>query len=570
MVKQTKSIAKNTTEKEFKIIQAFDAIVRAAHNSFGNDDEDEKKDIPKKDLGFDGRQMKKVEDEMDFLTAKLSLTKMQVLILGMLIDRDGALASANMAHYLGMSNLEFLANQSELDDLIARRLVRNFVDRNERSAYLIRAEVMKSYLNNQVYKAENYKNLSLPDFLNTFDRLMGLSLDDAITNAELEQEITLLLNNNRELFLCKPILGFKYPEQLFFLICAWKYAYYNDKEVELFEVFQLVNQLKLGRMQNELKNKRSPLLKDKLLEEGGRDSKMRVRGVYSVSSEYRDRLKTELNLDFDDDDKCSDLKSFKDIKEKKLYFNPDEEKYLSELKSLMDHEKFQDIQRRLSEYGMRKGFACLFYGAPGTGKTESVLQLARMSGRDIMEVNITDIKSKWVGDSEKNIKDIFNRYRFLCEKSDRCPILLFNEADAVFGVRNENVRRSVDHMENAIQNIILEEMEKLDGILIATTNMATNLDKAFERRFLYKIEFTKPDLEARAHIWSDMIPELSEGDANVLAGKYSFSGGQIENIARKQIVNRILRNEDITLNRLQSYCDSETISDTRRTVVGFK
>ena len=105
-----------------------------------------------------------------------------------------------------------------------------------------------------------------------------------------------------------------------------------------------------------------------------------------------------------------------------------------------------------------------------------------------MQVNISEIKSMWVGESEKNIKQVFDNYRAMVNDSQTTPILLFNEADAIIGKRQEGTLRSVDKMENSIQNIILQEMEMLDGILIATTNLAQNMDKAFERRFLYKIK----------------------------------------------------------------------------------
>ena len=90
----------------------------------------------------------------------------------------------------------------------------------------------------------------------------------------------------------------------------------------------------------------------------------------------------------------------------------------------------------------------------------------------------------WYGESEKIVKGIFTRYKRMCKRSSVKPILLFNEADAILSKRhNMDGGRSTDQTENTIQNIILEEMEKLDGILIATTNLADNLDKAFERRF---------------------------------------------------------------------------------------
>ena len=94
----------------------------------------------------------------------------------------------------------------------------------------------------------------------------------------------------------------------------------------------------------------------------------------------------------------------------------------------------------MQQRGFRQGFTCLFHGGPGTGKTETVYQLARATGRSIMTVDVPSIKSKWVGDSEKNIKALFDRYRSLVQRADKAPILLFNEADAIIGIRRPALR----------------------------------------------------------------------------------------------------------------------------------
>lgn len=143
--------------------------------------------------------------------------------------------------------------------------------------------------------------------------------------------------------------------------------------------------------------------------------------------------------------------------------------------------------------------------------------------------------------AKKNIKAAFDRYRAYARQSNPAPILLFNEADAVLGIRQEGASQAVEKMENSIQNIILQEMEQLEGILIATTNLTQNLDKAFERRFLYNVEFERPSTEAKSQIWRSMIPTLDEQTAATLAERYDFSGGQIENVARKRTVDMILR-----------------------------
>lgn len=187
-----------------------------------------------------------------------------------------------------------------------------------------------------------------------------------------------------------------------------------------------------------------------------------------------------------------------------------------------------------------------------------------------MRVDVDEIKSCWVGESEKNIKTLFDRYSNICKNTDRAPILLFNEADAVLGVRMEGASRAVDKMENSIQNIILQEMETLEGIMIATTNLTTNLDKAFERRFLYKIRFDKPTVESRAKIWQSMLKGLPANDAQTLASLFDLSGGEIENIVRKHSVNAILTgNDTLDLPTLIETCRHERISSTSLPRIGF-
>jgi SpoVK/Ycf46/Vps4 family AAA+-type ATPase len=296
---------------------------------------------------------------------------------------------------------------------------------------------------------------------------------------------------------------------------------------------------------------------------------MKDKEEYQLTAKAREMLLQDFDIKQSESKGCDVLQS-SSITSKELFFDPKVKNQLEELADLLDEAHYQGICNRLKEKGRRQGFACLFYGAPGTGKTESVLQLARKTGRDIMQVNISLVKSMWVGESEKNIKAIFDRYRTIAKHSKRVPILLFNEADAIIGKRREGAERSVDKMENSIQNIILLEMESFDGIMIATTNLVQNMDHAFERRFLYKVRFEKPELAQRTKIWQSMMPNLTEETAIHLASSFDFSGGQIENITRKCDIESILYGDDyVTDEKIEQYCREEKIVKKGSARIGF-
>lgn len=258
-----------------------------------------------------------------------------------------------------------------------------------------------------------------------------------------------------------------------------------------------------------------------------------------------------------------------DIKEKRLFFSGQERYQLDLVGNALQEDNYRSLVDRLAAKGLSKGIAILLYGEPGTGKTESVMQWARETGRDIIHVDISAAKSMWYGESEKIVKKIFTRYKRLCKHSGIKPILLFNEADAIFSKRRDiSGGRSVDQTENTIQNIILEEMEGLEGILVATTNLADNLDKAFERRFLFKIRFSRPTVEAKRNIWLDKMPVLSAEEADALASCYDFSGGEIDNIVRKATMLEVIDGTVPTASDIIRLCDEEKIG-RRQSRIGF-
>ena len=253
------------------------------------------------------------------------------------------------------------------------------------------------------------------------------------------------------------------------------------------------------------------------------------------------------------------------IKEKKLFYSPENQKEIDRLKAALQEEKLKGIQQRLKDDGLPVGVAVLLYGAPGTGKTESVMQIAKETSRSIVHVDISEAKSAWFGESEKRIKKIFTSYKNSCEiaekKGELMPILLFNEADALISKRKSDTSGNCAQTENAIQNIILEELESLKGIFIATTNLASNMDSAFERRFLFKIKFENPSTEAKTSIWMNKLSWLDKESATEFATEYDFSGGQIDNIVRKIAMNEVITGERPAITDIHDMCKCEKIDN---------
>ena len=261
------------------------------------------------------------------------------------------------------------------------------------------------------------------------------------------------------------------------------------------------------------------------------------------------------------------------IKEKELFYSDTVQKQIDMLRESLEQKNLEAMQERLSQKGLPKGVAVLLYGAPGTGKTETVYQLAKQTNHKIFHVDIAESKSMWFGESEKKIKKIFTDYRILCKScknhNENTPILLFNEADALISKRRDVDSGSCAQTENAIQNILLEEMEKLEGIMIATTNLCENMDKAFERRFLFKVKYEKPSLEARENIWRTKLNTLGTEELSKLAKEFDFSGGEIDNIVRKCEMNEIIKGTQPGYEEIVELCKTERLENAEEHRMGF-
>ena len=525
-----------------------------------------------------------VEEPMNFLTEKLELTRMQVLFLALLIESGEPLPLRKMSNFLDCSRLSMMVYSEELEDLIKKRWVLRRLSRDMGSrfeSFGLEKGVVKAVRRNEKFVPKKIDNLTEQQFVDMLENHLNDNLHDTSCPFEYEEDwMESLCKANSQLPLCKAALGLSdIHEMSLLLLIVYDYAQWADSEDEGLSFSTIDEQYpydyECNFVREALKDGSHILFKrgyiDYKCEDGMANDEsfvLTTKAKEELLAEYKPskaRVRTPQKNN-------KNLKKHSAIKEKELFFNEAEQIQIERLTSLLSQENLPSIQQRLEDQGMRKGFACLFYGGPGTGKTETVLQIARKTGRDIMQIDIAGMRDKWVGESEKNIKAVFENYRKLCRNSEVMPILFFNEADGIINKRTENISHSVDKMDNAMQNIILQEIEDLEGILIATTNLTSNLDSAFERRFLFKVEFNKPSTDVKAKIWSSMLKNISDDDAHKLASEFDFSGGQIENIARKRTIDFILSGEFADLEAIEGYCRTELLENTKKCkpVVGFK
>ena len=512
----------------------------------------------------------------NYVAERMQVSPTQAVLLALIVEAGsvgGTATISEMGRYVCCRNVKMMQYQQDLEDLVNRGFLRKSQKNIRRElCYILPTALLDALYKDEAYQKKTDECHNVVELMQSFFELTHLRFEEELSTELLQEEVVALFEKNKEMPYVVALwnMGTDLQDAIIITHFCRHLVLNNTDSLELENLAYLYDD-KQERFDfcTMMKEMYHPLIACGWVEQafdGGFQSSEKFRLTDSI----RKKLLKGVDLKLEDNSRC-DIIAHKNIVKRELFFGSEVNEHIQRLTKLLNEREFHKICARLKKEGYRQGFTCLFYGAPGTGKTESVLQLAKKTGRDIIQVNISEVKSKWVGDSEKNVKAIFDRYRYAVNNSKKAPILLFNEADAIIGNRKKGAEQAVDKMENSIQNIILQEMENLQGIMIATTNLEENMDKAFERRFLYKVKFEKPELPQRAKIWHSMMPRLSERTAERLASAYDFSGGQIENITRKCDIDSILYGQDfVTDEKIEQYCQEETIVKKDGRKIGFK
>lgn len=524
---------------------------------------------------LDNSLLASVKNETNYIKRKFSITPMECVILAVLLDDDTVMTRRDIANFLECSSLKVLALHDNFEHLRRRKMIYVSCQEymSERRGWRICKEVLNAVSNDASFEPSDPSTFTAYDVMREIRDCLDTTDNDSDYYDTMVADITNLLANTQHLEFSSQLSSFPLTmgELVMFLIAASRLvlhrilvinsSYYEDILDESYETFDICNGINEGT---------GNLVKLGLMENATIDGmtepdsfQVTERAIKTVLQEFHINLATRRAAT------PNNLILPEKLTPKELFYNDEEQRQVNRLMDLLSPKTFGEVQQRLKDSGMRTGFCVLLHGVPGSGKTELVNQLCIATGRPVMVAQVSELISKWVGDYEKNISELFEQYASLVAKSKVCPILLFNECDAILGKRNEQGGSdAVGKMYHSVQNILLEQMEKLNGIMICTSNMPGALDKAFERRFLFSIEFHKPQKEVKAKIWRAMMPEINKKTAQALAAQYDFSGGQIENVVRRQRVEHILYGKAITFDSLSRICKEEGY-DKKSRGIGF-
>ena len=547
--------------------------------TYANPDDDFVTDIV---VVKDGKRVRRTSDieAVRYLQDRLGLNPMQVQLLTCVFYHQAAHPNCicdieDLSKMLKLHPLRTMQYKEELDKLEDLGYLVSLDTPRGDNGWRISKEAAHCLQNNEAFSLDMVRMKTAMEFLCKASQYVseGMRFDQ---NNSIRPRVKRLMRQNTHLPVVRNLQQFAEEnyDMWFMLLMMTTLGAENDPFVGVSDLEQIIPGRLLRGMIRTIKNGTNIFVKKGYVEEQNMGGLAGDRNFVLTNKAWEEMIEDKdevaIFLQSEEEQKSKALVDYRSLNKKELFFSGKTKEQIDRLGELLKEEKFANIRQALSQRGLPTGFCCLFYGSPGTGKTELVQQLAIATERDMMQVDLSTLRDKYVGESEKRIKGVFDTYRALVKQSSKAPILFFNEADGIFGNRMENTQHSVDKMENAIQNIILQEMEQFEGIMICTTNLTTCMDKAFDRRFLFKIEFERPTNEARKQIWQSLLVGLNDAQATELADKFDFSGGQIQNISRKQIIHSIFEGSDeIDYEQVKKDCQSEQVSRQNGRKIGF-
>lgn len=414
---------------------------------------------------------------------------------------------------------------------------------------------------------------SILDFLQEYEELIEMKLTDEINTDTLLAETDRLCQSNSSLLLVEAMQNdrMKSEEKVILLSALIQLFKQGKNDVDLDQIigdlfeesadqFHLRKQSRNGELQI-LKNHYLQRRKDEL--RFGNYVVMDKRGEEIL---FNEGLTPKVQFV----PEICRVQHFDKLSDEKLFYNPSELEQLELIGNIMEESRMTRLISGLKRNGIAAGISVMLHGKPGTGKTAVVKQWAKSSQRMLLWVEVNNIKSPWVGETEQRINKAFKEYEMAFRLYQKKPILLFNEADAILGIRYESTRPA-EQMMNSLQNILLQRLEDFEGIFIATTNLPQHLDPAFDRRFLFKIQLNNPEGEVSKKILSYRFPQLENSFINMLTQKVKLNGAQWSNIQKKLKIMELIIGKPVSNNEILEWALTEGEPEYRKKscLIGF-
>lgn len=517
----------------------------------------------------DIESMNKVEAELTELGERFKTNKHETFLIAASMEWGKGMTLAGVRNFMECSRMEAMLFEEHFENLVKRRYMKKVGYDEDLFLYELKPCVVHAIQDNKPVKVDKVKVLDNDAFWidvseiyqrDEFHLFSGLYELNTLLNEQKNQPLAKICKQEQLSDTSKLLLAYVCARRaLMSQACVEKETLRSDDPRGV-----------MAKVFRETVRGTSQLAQKHLLEAATEDGLAIANSVCLTTEAVRDILGEDYEVGKEEFFVKGMVKS-SNIPAKELFYNDDEDAVVKKIMRTIDDENFKQIQQRMKENSFRISYPILLFGGPGVGKTELCFQLARLSGRDIIEVKISDLRDKFVGEGQKHVQALFDRYRRVMKSSKKCPILLLNEADGILTKRSEGHDTPAAKEENAMQNIFLREFEKFEGILIATTNLQSNFDPAFERRFLLKLKLSSPNEKARTQIWKSLAKGLSDADAAKLGKEFAMSGGQIENCARRQMIEYLLEGAEVNYDTLSKLAAEELgYKKTNHATVGFK
>ncbi|MCX6244687.1 MAG: AAA family ATPase [Bacteroidetes bacterium] len=516
-----------------------------------------------------------------------SISENQAILLSVLITinlQTSSVDFAELAHYFDVNCITLAKYIPDLKILIDRQFLRATTEENRKrrrqslntQEYYINRDFYQALLKAEKFSPQVMKAVDVFDFLKTVGQIIR-GKEELDNESQLYVEINSVFKENQHIQFLQDLKTFDLDDQslLIYLMVCSEYVFDPKGEFDfskmIFFLFpdiqdnmairkQFLNETHMLQKQDLLELERGSFRNDNLIFLTDKSWGMLV----GENKELFNRTKVASNKQFQ-------IIKAEDIIKKKLFYTVEEQKEIDFIVDILQPENYKSMMERLADEGLPQGLCLLFFGEAGTSKTQLSYQIAKKTGRDIFSFKISEGKSMFYGESQKLVKKSFDFYREMVEKSPVAPIFLLNEADGILSKRSNNsYNQSVTQTENAIQTILLNELENINGILIAALNNQNQLDTSFFRRFLVKKEFLKPTSEVRMRIWADKLPWLNPNELEILS-KFEITGALIENVQRKLVLQRALYGVGTqNLDQIIKYLREEEINKPQeRSKIGF-